>query len=100
MQLYMAKVGYNSQLWKVLAESESPLSLSQIAEKTGFDPLLLSKLYLDVGMLHDGANVSAERVLRYYQSFRMLAQPEDDAYVANNVTKALAGPDGMAAEYL
>lgn len=42
----------------------------------------------------------AERVMRYYQSFRMVAQPEDDAYVANNVTKALAGPDGMAAEYL
>lgn len=42
----------------------------------------------------------AERVLRYYQSFRMVAQPEDDAYAANNVTRALAGPDGMAAEYL
>jgi hypothetical protein len=30
----------------------------------------------------------------------MLDQPGDDAYVANNVTKALAGPDGMAVEYL
>jgi hypothetical protein len=43
MQLYMARVGYDSKLWTVLAESESPLSLAHIAEKTGFDPLLLSK---------------------------------------------------------
>jgi demethylsterigmatocystin 6-O-methyltransferase len=99
MQLYMAKVGYDSQLWKVLAESESPLSLDQIAKKTGFDPLLLSKCS-EVDLPYDGADISTERVLRYYQSFQMLAQPGDDAYVANNVTKALAGPDGMAAEYL
>ncbi|CAI6336930.1 unnamed protein product [Periconia digitata] len=77
----MARVGYDTKMWSVLAESEGPLSLAQIAEKTNFDPLLL------------------KRFLRYYQSFRMLSQPGDDAYVANNVTKALAGPDGVAVEY-
>jgi hypothetical protein len=29
----------------------------------------------------------------------MLAQPENDAYVATNVTRALAGPSGIAIEY-
>ncbi|KAF2688309.1 S-adenosyl-L-methionine-dependent methyltransferase [Lentithecium fluviatile CBS 122367] len=62
LQLYMARVGYDSMLWTDLAESK-------------------------------------KHVLRYYQSFRMLAQPQDDAYVANNVTKALAGPSGMEIEY-
>ncbi|KAF1993495.1 S-adenosyl-L-methionine-dependent methyltransferase [Amniculicola lignicola CBS 123094] len=81
LQLYMARVGYDSNLWKVLAESESALSIAQIGEKICFDPTLL------------------KRVLRYYQSLRMLEQPEDDVYVANNVTKALAGADGIAAEY-
>ena len=41
-----------------------------------------------------------ERVLCYYQSFRMLSQTEDDEYVANNVTRALAGQNGMTSEYL
>jgi hypothetical protein len=30
----------------------------------------------------------------------MIAQSDEDQYVANNVTKALAGPDGVALEYL
>lgn len=42
LQLYMTRVGYDSKIWAVLSESDSPLSLAQIAEKTGFDPILLS----------------------------------------------------------
>jgi len=99
MQLYMARVGYDSKIWKVLAESKTPLSVAQIAEKTAFNPILLStsncKVSFRLLMLD-----YLERVLRYYQSFRMVAQPADDEYVANNVTKALAGPDGIASEYL
>jgi hypothetical protein len=38
----MAKIGYDTNLWSVLAESKDPLTLGQIVEKTGFDPKLLS----------------------------------------------------------
>jgi hypothetical protein len=38
----MARVGRDSKLWTVLTESDGPMTLAQIAEKTGFDPILLS----------------------------------------------------------
>jgi hypothetical protein len=38
----MGRVGRDSKLWTVLAESDDPMNLAQIAEKTGFDPVLLS----------------------------------------------------------
>ncbi|PVH95258.1 S-adenosyl-L-methionine-dependent methyltransferase [Periconia macrospinosa] len=81
MQLYMARVGNDAKIWTVLAESDGPLSLAQIAEKTKVDPILL------------------KRVLRYYASLRMLDQPGEDAYAANNVTRTLAGPGDIAVEY-
>jgi hypothetical protein len=45
LQLYMTRLGYDGKIWNVLAESETPLSLAQIADETGFDHTLLSMLY-------------------------------------------------------
>jgi len=43
----------------------------------------------------------AERLLRYYRSFGMIAQPGDDAYGSNNITKNLASMGGsVGVKYL
>lgn len=41
----MAKIGIELNLFDILAASESPLTSATLAEKTGVDPILMSKFY-------------------------------------------------------
>ncbi|KAK3393318.1 hypothetical protein B0H63DRAFT_516512 [Podospora didyma] len=73
LQLPLAHVRVEKCIFATLAEAEgSTLMNTETAKKTGVDPVLM------------------KRLLRYYQSYDMIAQPGDDAYGANNITKNLA----------
>ncbi|KAI0026095.1 putative sterigmatocystin 8-O-methyltransferase precursor [Xylariomycetidae sp. FL0641] len=75
LQLALARVGVEKGVFQNLAKY-SALSNADLAAKTGISPALM------------------KRLLRYYQSFDMISQPQDDIYKSNNVTKALASPTG------
>jgi hypothetical protein len=69
----MARVGTDVKLWKMLEESETPLSLAQIAEKTSVDRVLLSTLKrtcdsLNTDMRASRACIALLRVIPYARS--------------------------------
>jgi hypothetical protein len=39
----MARVGTDTKLFEIIAASDSPLTCGELAEKTGVDPVLMSK---------------------------------------------------------
>ncbi|MCJ1355674.1 MAG: hypothetical protein MMC33_005666 [Icmadophila ericetorum] len=78
LQPAMAKIGIDLNLFEILAASESPMSSATLAKQTGVDPILM------------------KRMLRYYASFRMMLEEDEDKFTPSNVTKALV-PDGSKA---
>jgi len=77
LQLPLANIGVEKGIFDLLAQNEGQtLTNETIAEKTKIDPVL------------------TKRLLRYYRSFGMIAQPGDDAYGSNNITKNLASMGG------
>ncbi|OTB01849.1 hypothetical protein M426DRAFT_265362 [Hypoxylon sp. CI-4A] len=78
-QLPLVCVGVERKLFDVLAGVEDTATNQELAEKTGVDPVLL------------------KRILRYYQAFDIVSQPGDDAYTANNITRAFTTPGGHVA---
>ncbi|KAI2463870.1 S-adenosyl-L-methionine-dependent methyltransferase [Annulohypoxylon bovei var. microspora] len=72
LQLPLANIGIETRLFEIMSEIDGTSTNAQLAEKINVDPTLL------------------KRLLRYYQSFGFVTQPSDDAYGANNVTKAMA----------
>jgi hypothetical protein len=69
----MARVGTDVNLWKMLEESETPLSLAQIAEKTSADRVLLSTLkrtcdFLTTDMRASRACIALLRVISHARS--------------------------------
>ncbi|KAJ1561231.1 hypothetical protein HK405_004538 [Cladochytrium tenue] len=77
--LALGKVGTDHGIFEALAGAKAPLSNTEIAEVTKVDPILM------------------KRLLRFYQSQYIISQPGEDAYAANNVTRALGSPEGKAA---
>ncbi|CAI6227200.1 unnamed protein product [Periconia digitata] len=75
LQLPLSLVGIESKLFATLATEPRSFTLLELSEKTGIDKQLL------------------KRLLRYYQAVDILAQVDDDAYQATNVTRALANDD-------
>ncbi|KAI1410390.1 putative sterigmatocystin 8-O-methyltransferase precursor [Hypoxylon sp. FL1857] len=74
LQLPMACIGVETKLFEVLSETDSTATTADLAERTNIDPVLL------------------KRLLRWYQAFGFISQPGDDAYSANNVTRAMTSP--------
>ncbi|XXH03926.1 hypothetical protein Hte_010334 [Hypoxylon texense] len=71
LQLPLACIGVEAKIFDILSNVEGTLTIAKLAEKTNVDPALM------------------KRLLRYYQSFGMVTQDADDAFSANNVTKAM-----------
>ncbi|KAI1822557.1 S-adenosyl-L-methionine-dependent methyltransferase [Xylaria intraflava] len=79
-QLPLALVGLETGIFEKLSDlNGAATSNAELAEKTGVDPGLM------------------KRFLRYYQSFGLVSQSDDDQYQANNITRALASPAGRSA---
>ncbi|CZT06304.1 related to O-methyltransferase [Rhynchosporium agropyri] len=74
-QIAMTRVGCDLGLFKTLSESETPVTVQDLANKTGAAPQLLG------------------RILRYLASCHHIAETGTDEFTANNITRALAEPD-------
>ncbi|KAI1458153.1 S-adenosyl-L-methionine-dependent methyltransferase [Annulohypoxylon moriforme] len=78
-QLPLATVGVETRIFDILSELDGTTTNAELAKKTHVDPDML------------------KRLLRYYQSFGFISQPGDDAYEANNITKAMSSLGARAA---
>ncbi|KAI1264328.1 S-adenosyl-L-methionine-dependent methyltransferase [Xylariaceae sp. FL1019] len=79
IQLSLAKIGHDTGLFDILTDLEGrSITHIELARRTQVNPSLMSRL------------------LRYYQSFDMISQPDDDEFTANNVTRALVKPGGKS----
>lgn len=86
-----------------LSESETPLTTSQLAEKSGASPALLSKAYSYSGSFFSHPErettpgvkrdyrltASLVRVLRYLASCRFIEQLDENTFAAKRLTKTL-----------
>lgn len=95
----MARVGVDSKIFEILAASSSPLSSEEVAEKTGVEPVLASKLNAVIFRCRTILTSHSERFLRFFEAFRWVKGINGTQFVANNVTKALAPPFGTGIEY-
>ncbi|KAI1208247.1 S-adenosyl-L-methionine-dependent methyltransferase [Annulohypoxylon truncatum] len=79
LQLPLATIGVETRIFEILSEIGGTATNAELAKKANVDPAML------------------KRLLRYYQSFGFISQPSNDAYSANNVTKAMASPGARVA---
>ncbi|OTA95598.1 hypothetical protein M434DRAFT_20167 [Hypoxylon sp. CO27-5] len=70
LQLPLACIGVETRLFEVLSEIDSTATIAELAER--------------------------KRLLRYYQAFGFVSQPGDDAYSANDMTRAMTSPAARA----
>ena len=70
----VVRIGCDLGLFRLLSESDKPLSVDELAETTGAAPSLL------------------RRLLRYLASMREVAETSKDHFMANQATKSLAKP--------
>ncbi|KAI1424214.1 S-adenosyl-L-methionine-dependent methyltransferase [Xylaria sp. FL1777] len=79
-QLPLALIGVETGLFDVLSGLKGAVAThAELVEKTNVDPALL------------------KRLLRYYQSFGIVSQLDDDEFAANNITRALVSLGGRSA---
>lgn len=67
----MAKIGVDLNIYTILNESEKPLSLVELAEKSGAAPALLG------------------HILRTLAAFDMVKETKKDEFAANHITTLL-----------
>jgi hypothetical protein len=77
----MIKIGCDLGVFKTLAASNEALGVDKLAEPSGADPLLLS------------------RIMRYLASNRLVVETSKDHFAGNKATKALADPRIEGAMY-
>ncbi|KAL4987996.1 S-adenosyl-L-methionine-dependent methyltransferase [Aspergillus falconensis] len=79
MQVALAKIAIDLDLFRILKESEAPVSLAQLAEKTGAAPKLLG------------------RILRTQAAFGLVKETGPQEYSSSAFTDVFANPDAAGA---
>ncbi|KAI9372991.1 S-adenosyl-L-methionine-dependent methyltransferase [Aspergillus egyptiacus] len=79
MQVALAKIAIDLDLFRILKESEGPVSLAQLAEKTGAAAKLLG------------------RILRTQAAFGLVKETGPQEYTSSAFTDVLANPDAAGA---
>ncbi|MCJ1381158.1 hypothetical protein MMC17_004267 [Xylographa soralifera] len=74
LEVAVVRAGCDLGFFTTLAASEKPLSVEQLGQPSGADPLLVGRL------------------LRYLAAIRMIAESSKDHFSANQATKTLANP--------
>lgn len=100
MQSSLARVGTDVKLFEILSENTQAMSSGDLAERTGMAPSVMSKSFFRERLETDTDDFITERLLRYYQSMRMVSQTGDDEFAANNVSRALTPPNGIGIKYM
>ncbi|KAJ5975130.1 hypothetical protein N7481_008837 [Penicillium waksmanii] len=72
LQPALVRVGLDLNIFKILAESDHPLNLDELAAKTNAAPTLLA------------------RVLRYLASVGTIKETADNTFTGNNITRSLS----------
>ncbi|KAI0433110.1 S-adenosyl-L-methionine-dependent methyltransferase [Xylaria sp. FL1042] len=79
-QLPLALIGVETGVFDVLSSLKGAVAThAELVKKTSVDPAVL------------------KRLLRYYQSFGIVSQLDDDEFAANNITRALVSLGGRSA---
>ena len=94
LQVTFARIGSDLQLFRILAEnSESAMSVQELAKRTHADHTLLSKHhYSQVEKVLISEFLGIGRILRYLASVDIVEETDEDMYRAAHITKALAVP--------
>ena len=100
LQVVMARIGHDAKIFKALSKADVVLSLGDLAAETNVDAVLLSRHIKHGSVAKKLRSPFIERLLRYYQSMRMITEVAEDQFKANNVTRALASPTGDGIVYL
>lgn len=77
----MVRIGEDLKLFNILSESKAPLSVKELAAKTGCAEILLG------------------RTLRYLAAYGAVKEIGQNEYAASNITETLALPGGAGAIY-
>lgn len=97
LQTAGARIGADLKIFSSVAQSEKPLTTSELAQLSGAAPELMG-MYFRLS-LRNPANNFQGRILRYLASVGMVKEESKDAYSANNITKVLADPNYQAGIY-
>jgi hypothetical protein len=49
----MARVGWDTKIFKVLSDSEDPMTCEELANKTGVDPVLMSECFSNISIVRN-----------------------------------------------
>ena len=92
MQLAAARIGSDLKIFNILVDAKNPLTITEVAEKTGNhpDPLLLGESCSTCDTFRDAHRCRIGRLLRYLASIGDIAESDKDVFTASNVTHALA----------
>lgn len=77
----MIRVGEDLKLFELLASNEEPMTVNDLAQKTGAASVLLA------------------RIMRYLASMKLVKETGKDQYTSTNITKTLAVPGNAAGVY-
>jgi demethylsterigmatocystin 6-O-methyltransferase len=83
----LAKIGVDLQIFNTLKKSEKPLTLTQLAEKSGAAPELLGT---KIGIFGYISLMTAVRILRTQAAFNLIKETGKDEFAANRLTSILA----------
>lgn len=79
MKLAIARIGINLGIFKTLQQSEAPVKVEHLAEKTGSDPELMA------------------RIVRSLAAFGLVEEVGQNKFTKNNLSKMLAQPNPAGA---
>ena len=104
LQLTIARIACDLHIFQLLAQNDgSSMDVESLARSTKADEVLLRKSvsitcqWLLIWI--DGLIINLGRILVYLAATGMVAEPAEDSFVANNITKALAIPGYEAGIY-
>lgn len=97
LQTAGARIGADLKIFSAVAQSEKPLTTSELAQLSGAAPELMG-MYFRL-LLKNTADSFQGRILRYLASVGMVKEESKDTYSANNITKVLADPNYEAGIY-
>ena len=84
-------MGIDLKIFELLSKSDIPMTVEQLAAKTGCAPVLLSE-YITKESLQAGSLRSVGRILRYLASIATIKETGKDTFAATNITSTLAVP--------
>lgn len=92
IQPAITRVAIDLKIPEILCKAEQPLTITQLANQTGADPVLLSMyLHYDQASLSP-SNTEPDRILRYEAAYGLVSEKGPGIYAACPTTRTIADP--------